>query len=296
MPIPFTCPHCGRYTNVDDRFAGQSGPCASCGQTITVPLGPPGYPSYPPPQRPTSGAGVGVILGIVAVVVLFCGGGLVALLLPAVQAAREAARRPQCTNHLKQIGLAMHNYHDTYKCFPSAVLTDEEGNPRRSWRVAILPFVEQGIVYDSYNFNEPWDSPENQMLKSSRSTVYACPSNPAVGPYETSYVMVVGKGTIGGEPNEMVKMADITDGTANTILAIEVVGSGISWLEPRDMTVDEAITYITNPAATGQRHAHPGGVNVLMADGSVTFVSSSINPQVLQNMLTRDGGEAVTPP
>jgi prepilin-type processing-associated H-X9-DG protein len=278
---------------VDDRFAGQTGPCSSCGQTITIPAGPASYPAYRPPQRSSSGLGIGLVLAIVAAVVLVCGGGLVALLLPAVQAGREAARRAQCTNNLKQIAIAMHNYHDTYKCFPSAVLTDEDGNPMRSWRVAILPFVEQGVVYDSYNFDEPWDSPSNQVLAGNRSTVYACPSDPVVGPYETSYVMIAGKGTVGGEPNEVVTFAEITDGTSNTIMAIEVAGSGISWMEPRDMTVDEAIAYITNPSATGQQHVHPGGVNVAMADGSVRFVSSSISPQVLQSMLTRDDGQRV---
>ncbi|MHB8897333.1 MAG: DUF1559 family PulG-like putative transporter [Thermoguttaceae bacterium] len=296
MPIPFTCPHCGSYTNVDDRFAGHSGPCAACGQKITIPTGPAAYPSPRPPQQASTGAGIGLVIGLVAVVVLVCGGGLVALLLPAVQAAREAARRTQCSNNLKQIALAMHNYHDTYKCFPSAVLTDAEGNPRRSWRVAVLPFLEQSPVYDRYDFGEPWDSPSNQALVGSRSSVYACPSDPAVGISDTCYVMITGKGTVGGEPNEHVDMQDISDGTSNTIMVIEVAGSGIPWLEPRDMTVDEAVAYITNPSATGRRLAHPGGVNVAMTDGSVRFLSSSIDPQMLRALLTRDDGQAATLP
>lgn len=248
MPIPFTCPHCGTYTIVDDRFAGQTTPCASCGQTITIPAGPAGNPAYRPPQ---------------------------------------------CTYNLKQIALAMHNYHDTFKCFPSAVLTDEDGNPRRSWRVTILPFVEQTVTYDNYNFDEPWDSASNQILQDRRPSAYTCPSDPALGPYETNYVMITGKGTIGGEPNETVSFADIRDGTYYSILAIEVAGSGISWMEPRDMSVDEAVAYITNPSATGLRHVHPGGVNVAMADASVIVISSTIDPQVLRNLLTRDDGQVV---
>ncbi len=291
MPIPFTCPHCASHTNVDDRFAGQTGPCASCGQTITVPGA---GPSYSPgrPQR-SSGPGIAVILGVLVVAFLFCGGVLVALLLPAVQGAREAARRSQCTNNLKQIAIAMHNYHDTYKCFPAAVLTDEDENPRRSWRIALTPFLESSAVYDQYNFDESWDSPNNQILEGARSHVFVCPSDPLVGPVDTNYVMIVGVGTVGGEPNECVKMRDITDGTSNTIMAIEVSGSGISWLEPRDMTVDEAVAYITNPGTTGQMHVHPGGVNVAMADGSVRFVASTTPPQVLKALLTRDDGQAI---
>lgn len=185
----------------------------------------------------------------------------------------------------------MHNYHATYNCFPAAVLTDEEGNPRRSWRIAVLPFLESTVIYDSYDFDEPWDGPNNQILEGARPSVYLCPSDPFAGPYDTSYVMIVGKGTIGGEPNESVSMADIKDGTSNTILAIEVAGSGISWLEPHDMTVDEAVTYITDPAATGQTHVHPGGVNVAMADGSVQFIPSLIDAESLRSMMIRDDGQ-----
>lgn len=291
MPIPFTCPHCGTQTNVDDRYAGQSGPCASCGQTITVPAAGTSFAPTRPPR--SSGPGVLGILAILAIGLLVCGGGLAAFMLPAVQSAREAARRSQCTNNLKQIALAMHNYHDVHKRFPAASTEDEDGNPMRSWRVALLPYLEGGFTYDQYNFDEPWDSPSNSMLEGARPMLLTCPSTPPAGQSETNYVMICGPGTVGGEPNEFVSMADIKDGTSNTILAIEVAGAGISWLEPRDMTVDEAVTYITNPAATGQVHVHPGGVNVAMADGSVHFISSTIDPQMLRNMLTRDDGQPI---
>jgi prepilin-type processing-associated H-X9-DG protein len=113
---------------------------------------------------------------------------------------------------------------------------------------------------------------------------------------ETSYVMIVGERTIGGTPNETVRMSSVKDGTSNTILAIEVAASGIHWMEPRDMTVDEAVDYITNPEASGQRHAHPGGVNVLLCDGSVQFIAETIDPQTLRALLTRDDGQAVSIP
>ena len=298
MPIPFTCPFCGTQTTVDDQYAGQSGPCASCGQPITVPL-PGGFPpAYPQPGKSSSGS------TIVVVVVAVLGGGLAlltvigiltALLLPAVQAAREAARRSQCVNNLKQIGLAMHNYHDTFKTFPPAVIADENGLPMHSWRVQILPFIEQGVLYDMYDFDVPWDDPNNQTLMSMPIAAYQCPSDPAstLSLCDTSYVMVVGEGTIGGEPNEAVRFANITDGTANTILAIEVGGSGIPWMEPRDVTVEEAFTFFTNPEASQFTQFHPGGANVLMADGSVRFISESIDPGMLRALLTRNDGQAV---
>jgi len=238
---------------------------------------------------------VAIIVAAVVVGLLVCSGLPIALLLPAFQSAGEAARRSQCSNNLKQIGLAMHNYHDVYNCFPAAVLTNEEGQPMRSWRVAILPFIEQQPLFDQYNFSEPWDGPSNQAFHGTSIVTYRCPSDAGSAPTETSYVMIVGKGTLGGEPNEKVSFAEVKDGLSNTILAIEVGGSGIHWMEPRDMTVEEAVTFITNPAASPFRQPHPGGVNVLMGDGSVTFLSNSTDPQTLRWLLTRDDGQAIPP-
>ncbi len=291
MPIPFTCPHCGTQTSVDDRYAGQTGPCGSCGQTITVPQVGGVPPSYSPPQRSSAGPTVAIVIAAVLGVVVVCGGGLVALLLPAVQAAREAARRSQCTNNLKQIGLAIHNYHDTFNSLPTAVITDENGRPMRSWRVAVLPFVESNPLYDMYDQNVPWDDPNNQVVMNTPFAAYGCPSDPPASPCDTNYLMVVGKGTIGGEPNEAVRIRDVTDGMSNTIMVIDVGGSGILWAEPRDITVEEAITYITNPSASPFKPVHPGGVNVLMTDGSVRFVSETIDPGTLRALLTSNGGE-----
>ena len=297
MPIPFTCPHCGTQTNVDEQYAGQTGPCASCGQPITVPLPGGVPPSYSPPGRSSSGPVVGIIIMAVLGGVLVFGGILVALLLPAVQAAREAARRAQCTNNLKQIGLAMHNYHDTYKTLPPAVIADEDGRPMHSWRMQILPYMESSPIYGMYDFDVPWDDPNNQPLMNMPIYTYRCPSDPpssgASALCETNYVMVVGKGTLGGEPNEAVKFSDIKDGSANTIMAIEVGGSGIHWMEPRDVTVEEAITFLTNPSASQFKQRHPGGANVAMADGSVHFISNTIDPGILRALLTKDDRQAV---
>ena len=219
---------------------------------------------------------------------------LSAVLAPPVEKARARAQRDRSMNNLKQLGLAMHNYHDTYLCFPPAVITDADGKPMRSWRVAILPFIEQAPLYEQYDFAEPWDGPNNRALEGMFPPAYRCPSDPLTAPLRTSYVMIVGEGTIGGDPNEAVTMASITDGTSYTILAVEVAASGIHWMEPRDLTVEEAVTFITNPAASEFTQVHPGGVNVLMADGSVRFLSSSMDPQMLRSLLTRNDGQAIS--
>jgi prepilin-type processing-associated H-X9-DG protein len=294
MPIEFRCPHCGLQTNVADAYAGQSGPCAGCGKTITIPPLPGAMGPVPP-----SGGGmsiVAIVLVIVLVVTLSCGGVMVALLLPAVQAAREAARRSQCTNNLKQIGLAMHNYHDVYNCFPPAVITDKNGRPMRSWRVAILPFMEQNALYQRYNFNEPWDGPNNRTLGNTAIPEYRCPSDQSSAPTETNYVMIVGKGSLGGLPNQTTSFRNIIDGTANTIMIVEVTGSGIPWIEPRDLSVEEFQRGINDGSGKWISSKHPGGVNVLMCDASVRFVSQTIDRQTLRNLIDPSDGNRVNAP
>src|SRR5690348_349653 len=106
--IPFTCPHCGKFMEVADQYAGQSGPCASCGKPVTIPMAAPSAfaaTAYGPPPAKSGGgmATIFIVLGVSVVGLLMCAGVLAALLLPAVQAAREAARRSQSMNNLRQI-------------------------------------------------------------------------------------------------------------------------------------------------------------------------------------------------
>ncbi|MBI3467873.1 MAG: DUF1559 domain-containing protein [Planctomycetes bacterium] len=285
MPILFTCPHCGAQTQVDEQYAGQSGPCAHCGKQVTVPGGPAVVPAgYMPPPKKSSA--VPILVGVLAAV--FVGGVcivgiLVALLLPAVQAAREAARRSTCQNNMKQIALAMYNYQDTYGTFPPAYIADEDGKPMHSWRVLLLPYLKQKALYSQYHFDEPWNGPNNSRLAATIVPVYACPSQ--AGPSaNTNYVVVAGQNTMfrGDQP---ARVQDIRDGTSNTVMVIDAGNTGINWLEPRDLDMNSVLS-IMGP--------HPGVVQVVMADGSVRALP--VGPggtQNLQPMLTIDGGEVV---
>src|SRR5262245_57272957 len=162
MPIAYACPHCGKQFSVAEQYAGQTGPCAACGKPITIPL-PPGQYAYAPQAGASSGAGGSIVVVIIAIIgcLVVCGGIGLALLLPAVQAARASARRAQSTNNLKQIAIALHNYHDTYRTFPPAVVTDAAGQPLYSGRVLLLPFMEQMALYQQFDLTQPWDSPRN---------------------------------------------------------------------------------------------------------------------------------------
>ena len=108
------------------------------------------------------------------------------LLLPAVQTAREAARRMQCMNNLRQISLAVLNYEADYKCLPPACIPDKNGKPMHSWRVLILPYLERRDLYEQYKFDEPWNGPNNSKLLASRPRLYICPSDATALPPETT--------------------------------------------------------------------------------------------------------------
>ena len=232
-------------------------------------------------------------------VVLVIIGVLVLLLLPVVETARPASQCMQCANNLKQLGLAMHNYHDEYGCLPPAYVADENGKPMHSWRTLLLPYMEQKALYDQYNFDEPWDSPANQVVVGSVIDCLRCPSaksNLASGQplpeNRTCYVMITGPGMF-SEGENCVTTKDIADGTSNTIMIVEIRNSDIAWAEPRDLRADE-LWGINNesderPSTLGSEHH--GGMNVLICDGSVRFMPATITPERLRALLTIAGGE-----
>jgi prepilin-type processing-associated H-X9-DG protein len=295
MPIEFTCPHCGSQTNVDERFSGQTGPCRNCGATVTISGAPtqPFAPLPPPPSGSSSASVLIIVLVCGGLAIFACGGILLALLLPAVQAAREAARRAQCTNNLRQISIAMQNYHDVWGTFPPAYLADENGKPMHSWRVLILPYLEANTTYSAYRFDEPWDGPNNSQLAASMPAAYRCPSDPTAGPASTTtnYAAITGPGTI-FNADQGSPMSSIVDGTSNTLMIAETSGAGIHWMEPRDLDINQ-MTFRVNGSPNEISSKHPGGAQAAFADGSVRFLSDSIAAQTLRAWMTKAGNEPV---
>ncbi len=216
---------------------------------------------------------------------------LISMLLPAVQAAREAARRAQCVNNLKQIGLALHNFHSTENHFPAAAITDDNGKQLLSWRVAILPFIDQGPLYNRFKLDEPWDSPHNIALLKEMPTVYACPSKPPGNePGMTTYRAFSGAGAL-FDPAGPIGLVSVTDGTSNTVAVVES-RKAVPWTKPDELTFGNNQDIPPNDLL-GAGSSHPGGFNALFADGSVHFLKSSIGAEVLKALITRAGGEVV---
>jgi len=216
---------------------------------------------------------------------------LIALLLPAVQSAREAARRAQCTNNMKQIGLAMHNYQSTNDAFPASAIVDKQGKPLLSWRVAILPYIEQQALYQKFKLDEPWDSPNNKELIKLMPMTYACPTQFVKSDAGlTTYRAFAGNGAL-LDPTKPTRLAEITDGTSNTLMVVEAADP-VTWTKPDDLTFDNAPGR-QGAAVNGPGSKHPGGFNALFADGSVKFIKMSINPTTLRALITKAGGEIV---
>lgn len=212
---------------------------------------------------------------------------LVALLLPAVQSAREAARRAQCTNNEKLIALALHNYHSTYDTLPPPAILDRAGKPLLSWRVAILPFIEQQALYNEFHLDEPWDSAHNKTLIGRMPTTYACPSRRDPEPGTTNYRVFTGKGAAFDQP-EGTKFTDVTDGPATTLGVVEAK-EAVVWTKPEGLPFSGDGAAALNLAGSN----HPGGFNAMFLDGSVRFLKVSIAADAFKSLLTRNGGEII---
>jgi hypothetical protein len=238
------------------------------------------------------------------VIVLLCW-LLLGLLLPFYQEARDSNRRSSCWNNLRQLSLALRGYHQHYGCFPPAYVADKDGKPMHSWRVLILPFLEYRNVFDQYDFNEPWNGPQNRKLAKLRPRLFACPSDAVAATPEkciTNYMAVVGAKTA-WPGNTPTKLSDFASDGGNTILLVEVGGSDINWMEPRDLTFDEACRGINKNVKMGISSPHGSDAGTFssskkvaiaaFADGNVHFLPEDVAPEDLESMLTRESANAV---
>ncbi len=285
-----------------------------------------------------------VVIAIIAV--------LIALLLPAVQSAREAARRAQCINNVKQLGLSLHNYHDVHGRFaPGSIQVSNPTAYRQPFITSLLPFLEQGNLTASFNFNLSFQHDANETTRSSRVNVFDCPSDQkvvftnnggSVTDVKGSYGVNWGQNTYGDQVlpapfslNYGASLAEITDGTSNTFLMAELIqlphptGQPVETIDRRgrvwsDQPSSHQVTTRNGPNtqipdygacwhATDPRKApcnrntgdgpnhfiasrsrHPGGVNVLLGDGSVRFIKDSISIPTWKALSSRAGGEVIS--
>jgi hypothetical protein len=216
---------------------------------------------------------------------------LVQLAASAITAMAKPMAQSQTSNKLKQFGLAFHNYESAYRTFPTYAELKKNGKPSGlSWRVHILPFIEQVGLYEQFKLDEPWDSPHNIQLLEKMPEIYKpvkmLGSADVVPPFHTTYVAPIGEKTIFGQ-EKAVSFGQITDGTSNTILFVEVQPEhAIPWTSPKEYPFDPA-----NPVA--KLRAVGGQVTVVLADGAVIPMQADKPAEYWNALFSRNGGEVV---
>ncbi len=305
--------------------------------------------SKTPPSRST-GFTLVELLVVIAII-----GILVALLLPAVQAAREAARRISCRNNLKQIGLALHSYHDTFRVFSPGVTTSPK---LHAWTPYVFPYAEQENLYQQYRWDVNWNDAANQVAVNTHVAALHCASTPggdkrldtvstSITTSASDYAPVTRVANIlataGIVPpmsdcwgvlsrGEAVRMADVRDGTSNTLMITEDAGrpdfwtsqgrgpdnnspgggnlgvvdgrvKGAGWADTRNVIPLHGFSHdgLVAPGpcpinCTNNNEAfgfHPGGVNAAFADGGVRFLSETISIETYAALITKANGEVI---
>lgn len=200
-----------------------------------------------------------------------------------------SAAKAQSMNNLKQMGLAMHNYHDVHRHFPPAAFLSKEGKPLLSWRVHILPFVEQAALYQQFHLDEPWDSEHNSKLIPQMPKVYLDPANPRLAKDgKTIYVTPVGERTVFGE-KEGTYIGKIVDGTSNTLMIVDVPPeSAVVWTKPEDWQFN------TKDPGMGLLDDKRESFLAAFCDGSVRPLPANIDLSDLRRLVIKDDGEVLS--
>lgn len=198
-----------------------------------------------------------------------------------------ASDRMQSSNNLKQLALAVYNYESSYGFYPPAATLGKKGQKLHSWRVAILPFIEQESLYKKFRLDEPWDSEHNLKVfqENPMPKVFSLPGTPESDGKKTHYQAFVGNGAM-FETVAPLKIADITDGTSNTVMFF-TAAKPVEWTKPDDVEFDpkqdvKKLLLFQNKA-----------VMMAFGDGSVRAVSETVSESTLKALITRNGGEVV---
>jgi len=331
--LQYACENCGQLLEAEEHQIGHQAKCPACGHVGVVPGrslgqavqverrsaawgvdrekhrddGPSRYrdlrddmANEPPRQSSSALPIVFLVIGILAFVFLAVVSLGAVLLAPAVAKVREAAARLQTQNNLKQVGLAMHNFHDVNGAFPMPTgFRTKEGKPGLSWRVALLPYLEEEMLFREFKLDEPWDSPHNQALLSRMPKVYSMPgADPANSQGLTYFQVIKGKDFL-FDDNYLSKQKprgpellgrpinQVTDGLSNTLLAV-VAREPVPWTKPEDIDGDDG-----RPIEGKLDDRFGKMYSLLLADGATRLQRPGKTQAEWKALLTANGGEIV---
>ncbi len=199
----------------------------------------------------------------------------------------DAASMRASSQHLRQIGLAMHNYHDTHTQLP-AFSKSENGKPLLSWRVMVLPYLEQFALYNEFKLDEPWDSPHNKSLIGRMPDIFKSPGVKSSKPGMTTYQTVMGDDTIFEANGGKVSFRDVGDGLANTAMVIDASPEFETiWTKPGDLMPDTA------KIRKALEDRFKNGGLILLTDGSVRQLRKGLDDAAIMNMFSRNDGQVI---
>ncbi len=256
-------------------------------------------------RSPVAIAGFTLVELVVVIAIL---GILMGLLLPAIQGAREAARKMNCESHLRQLGIALQSYHQTYRALPVGCIEWRawRAPPTKrqfAWSAFLLPFIEQQNLHSLINFNFPYDDPRNDKPASVRLPIFECPSAASRKTVRglTDYGGIFGELMVDREQDDglflndrEISFLDITDGLSNTIAISEDVGGpDREWINGRNVFIQSGS--INDPKAwSGDneiRSRHGGGAMVLFIDARTQFLADAVEQEILGGLITRAKSE-----
>ena len=198
-----------------------------------------------------------------------------------------AERASDAPNAMKQLALAMHNFHDSFGAFPAQSLVDKQGKRLLSWRVMVLPYLDQNALYRAFHLDEAWDSDHNRTLIEKMPSVFRSGGR-STRPGTTRFVAPLTDHSMMGRIGPSVKIQNITDGTSNTIWLVQADEShAVTWTKPDDLVIDEKdpIGSMIEPETKGFRAS--------LADGSVRFFARDNEATTLMHLFSIDGGEVI---
>jgi hypothetical protein len=199
----------------------------------------------------------------------------------------QPAAKMKSSNNLKQLALGMIIYADAHKGqMPPAVVYSKDGKPLYSWRVLILPYIEEDNLYKQFKLDEPWDSEHNKKLLEKMPKVFAPVAGETKEKHATYYQVVVGKGAAFEDKQQMRFPASFTDGTSNTILIVEA-GEAVPWSKPAD------VAYSPDKPLPKFGGLFKEGFQAAFADGAVRFIGKNADKDSLRAAITRAGGEVI---